>query len=103
MYSYSCAGSPLGLLVAALWYCSTGERFFYFANQESVCYNACEKVSLDAGGLPFHSRKGEKYFFPFRLKGGGGAMQVTYAELFQFCLVLLGVATLVVTCVNKKK
>ena len=90
-------------MVAALWYCEYRGAVFSFANQESVCYNACEKVSLDAGGLPFHSRKGEKYFFPFRIKGGGDAMQVTYAELFQFCLVLLGVATLVVTCVNKKK
>lgn len=33
---------------------------------------------------------------------GGGVMQITYSELFQFCLVVIGIIGLVIQA-NKKK
>ena len=41
------------------------------------------------------------FFVPLR-KRGGMQMYVTYSELFQFCMVLIGVITLVYSITKKK-
>ncbi len=44
--------------------------------------------------------EGHKLFVPLRK---GGSAMVTYGELFQFCLVIIGVISICLTFAGKKK
>ena len=58
---------------------------------------------LAPGDFPLaNSRRVINFLPPPEIRKGGSAM-VTYGELFQFCLVIIGVISLCLTFAGKKK
>ena len=56
-----------------------------------------------AGGSPGVSRGLHLFLLPPDTKEGGDTAMVTYSELFQFCILLVSVISLVIKVCNKKK
>ena len=62
---------------------------------ENALKRALGHCHTTVGGLPLLGGD----FCPLRKRGGD---MVTYSELFQFCLVLIGVISLIVQIIKKK-
>ena len=62
-----------------------------------LLYSRC--VLLAVRRLAPFSLGGENFLPPFLWKGGDG--MVTYAELFQYTLVIIGIVALVIQCGKK--
>ena len=69
-----------------LWYCHTG---------------ATDK--RQAGGSPTRFAEGKRLFAPSDRKKGGQWIMVTYSDMFQFCMLIVAVISLVVKVCNSKK
>lgn len=59
------------------------------------CFQRCQ---YSVGGWPLHP--GGDFLPPLRKEG---VPMLTYSELFQFCLVIIGIVGLVIQVHNKKK
>ena len=70
----------------------------------NLCY--CEHGATDkrqAGGSPPRFAEGKRLFAPSDRKKGGQWIMVTYSDMFQFCMLIVAVISLVVKVCNSKK
>lgn len=68
---------------------------------EGFCYSSFCKVLPRRWAVAPPFPEGEFVSFPLQTRGGEA--MITYSELFQFCMVLLGVATFVWTVASHSK
>ena len=68
---------------------------------EKFCYSSFCKVLPRRWAVAPPFPEGEFVSFPLQTRGGEA--MITYSELFQFCMVLLGVATFVWTVASHSK
>ena len=76
----------------------------FLAILENLCY--CEHGATDkrqAGGSPPRFAEGHSFFCPPTHRKGGQRLMVTYSELFQFCILMVSVISLVIKVCNSKK
>ena len=57
-----------------------------------------QRCPYSVGGWPLHP--GGDFLPPLRKEG---VLMLTYSELFQFCLVIIGIINLVLQIINKRK
>ena len=80
---------------------SDNHVFIELAFCRAVCYLVCgalhRALSLTVGGWSLPSRRGSA----LSERGGGDAMQITYSDLFQFCLVIIGIISLFIQAKKK--
>ena len=67
-----------------------------------ICYNKGGAVRHGKGGCP-KEREGAEFLFSAPFQREGVAPMVTYEGLFAFCLVIIGIAELILQFHNKKK
>ena len=78
--------------------CAVAQAVFFVAFCKNLWYCFLGAASNTVGGCPLH--RGGSFLSPDF--GKGGCSMVTYSELFQFCLVIIGIIGLFLAA-NKKK
>ena len=84
-----------------------GRLFSHLANSDTICYNipgASDmrwRCQYTVGGGPFFGRRPKLLSSSTTSEGGDG--MVTYSDLFQFGILIVGIISLVIQVNNKKK